>query len=235
MLHFTLDDWADFARDIVERGKEAAMKGHLESGCRSCAGVLSLWQRIHKIGRRESAYEPPESAVRNSKATFAFHMASKSGPMQGVRVKLLLDTFLQPELAGVRSREFAVRQLLYGSGDYQIDIRIEPQEDSDKVALVGQVLNAGDVENYIDRAAVTLFQAGRVRAESFTNRFGEFRLECELESGLQLRVRLSHGTELRVPVLEPTLPEDGDKLQPSESIEIKHLLPARKKRTRARK
>jgi len=151
-----------------------------------------------------------------------------------VRAKLLLDSFLQPQLTGVRSSEITVRQLLFGAGDYHIDIRIEPQEDSDKVALVGQVLNADYVDNYIDQASVILFQAGRVRAESFTNRFGEFRLECELESGLQLRIKLSHGTELRVPVLEPTLAEDENKSQTSESIEIKHLLPGRKKRTRTK-
>jgi len=207
---------------------------HLEGGCTSCAAVVSLWQRVHTIARRKVACEPPESAVRHCKATFALHMALKSHPTRTVRAKLLLDSFLQPQLTGVRSSEITVRQLLFGAGDYHIDIRIEPQEDSDKVALVGQVLNADYVDNYIDQASVILFQAGRVRAESFTNRFGEFRLECELESGLQLRIKLSHGTELRVPVLEPTLAGDENKSQTSESIEIKHLLPGRKKRTRTK-
>jgi hypothetical protein len=142
----------------------------------------------------------------------------------------LFDSFLQPQLAGVRSSEITARQLLYGAGDYHIDIRIEPQEDSDKVALVGQVLNAADVENYIDQAPVILFQAGRVRAEVLTNCLGEFRLECDLESGLQLRIRLPQGTELRVPLVELTLDEDENNLQPSESIEIKHILPGRKNR-----
>jgi len=234
MRHFTLDDWADFARDIVEPGKGSAMKGHLEASCTSCAELVSLWQRVDMTARRESAYEPPEGAVRNSKATFALHVASKSRPNRSLRVKLLLDTFLQPQFAGVRSSEIKVRQPLYGPGDYHIDVRIEPQEDSDKVALVGQVLNADDVENYIDQAAVILFQAGRVRAESFTNRFGEFRPECELQSGLQLRIRLPHGMELRVPLVELTLAEDEKELQSSESIEIKHILPGRKKRTRTK-
>jgi hypothetical protein len=232
MRHFTLDDWADFARDIVEPGKGTAMKGHLETGCKSCTAVVSLWQRVHGITQRELTYDPPESAVRNGKATFTLHMASKIRPKRGPCAELLLDNFLQSQRAGVRSGEITARQLLYGAGDYHIDIRIEPQEDPDKVALVGQVLNAADVENYVDQAPVTLFQAGRVRAESFTNCLGEFRLECELESGLQLRIRLPQGTELRVPLVELTLAEDDKKLQPSESIGIKHILPGRKKRTR---
>jgi hypothetical protein len=132
----------------------------------------------------------------------------------------------------MRSGGATVRQLLYGTGSYHIDIRIEPQEDSEKAALVGQVLNSDDVDPGINAAHVILFQAGRVRAETMTNRFGEFRLECELESGLQLRVRLPHGTELRVPVLEPSLAEDESNSQPSDSIEIKQIFPGSNKRTR---
>jgi hypothetical protein len=127
-----------------------------------------------------------------------------------------------------------VRQLLYAAGDYYMDIRIEPQEDSVKVALLGQVLNGDDVDHRINAAPVALLQGGRVRAETVTNCFGEFRLECDLESGLQLRVRLPQGTELRVPVLEPSLAEAENKSQPYESIEIKHLLPGRQKRTRTK-
>ena len=234
MHHFTLEEWADFARDITQGGRRAAMKSHLVSGCTSCAAVVSLWQRVHRIAQRESAFDPPESAVLNGKTTFTLYMASKGRPKRAAHAKLLLDSLLQPHFAGARSSEITVRQLLYGAGDYHIDIRIEPQEDSDKVALVGQVLNAEDVDNYIDQAVVILFQAGRVCAESFTNRFGEFRLECQLESGLQLRVRLPHGTELRVPVLEPTHAENENTSQPTESIEIKHILPGRKKRTRTK-
>lgn len=234
MRHYNLGEWADFARDVIEGQRRTEMVSHLESGCMSCSAVVSLWQHIHKIARRDLALEPPESAVRNSKATFAFHMASKSRPNRALGAKLLLDSFLRPQFAGVRSSELTARQLLYGAGDYHIDIRLEPQQDSDKVALVGQVLNAADVENYIDQAPVILFQAGRVRAESLTNCLGEFRLECELDSGLQLRIELPQGTELRVPLVELTLGEDENKLQPSESIEIKHILPGRKKRTRTK-
>jgi len=234
MRHFSLGEWADFARDVIEGGTRTEMMSHLESGCASCSAVVSLWQHIHKIARRDLTFEPPESAVRNSKATFALHAASKSRLKRAVRAKLLLHCFLRPQFAGVRSSEITARQLLYGAGDYHIDIRIEPQEDSDKVALVGQVLNAADVENYIDQAPVILFQAGRMRAESVTNCLGEFCLECELESGLQLRIRLPDGTELRVPLVELTLTEGEKKLQLSESMEIKHILPGRKKRNRTK-
>ena len=210
------------------------MQNHLDSGCKPCEAMLNLWERVHRIARRELAYEPSASAVRHSKATFALQRQPETHTKRAEIAKLLFDSFLQPQLAGVRSGEITVRQLLYAAGDYHIDIRIEPQEDSEKVALIGQVLNADDVDQRLDDSPVALLQAGRVRAETVTNCLGEFRLECDLESGLQLRVRLHHGTELRVPVLEPTLSEDGNMSEPSESIEIKHLLPGRKKRTRTK-
>jgi hypothetical protein len=210
------------------------MQSHLDIGCKQCEAILELWQRVHGIAGRELAYHPLASAVRDSKAMFELHRQPETQPRRALPAKLLFDSFLQPQVAGVRTSEVTVRHLLYGAGDYQIDIRIEPQEDSEKVALVGQVLNADDVDQCLDESPVVLFQAGRVCAETLTNSFGEFRLECELESGLQLRVRLPQGPELRVPVLEPNLIEDENEPQPSESIQIKHLLPGRKKRTRTK-
>src|SRR4029077_5638462 len=232
MRHFTLEEWADFARGVVEGERRTAMHSHLDTGCKSCGAVLSLWQRVHDIARRELAYEPPASALRYSKAAFTLHRPPETHPKRAGRAKLLFDSFLQPQLAGVRSGDAAVRQLLYGTGDYHIDIRIEPQEDSEKVSLVGQVLNANDVDQHLNSAPVALLHAGRVRAETVTTRCGESRLECDVKSGLQLRVRLPHGNEVRVPVVEPTLAEDEPKSQPSDSVENKHILPESKKRTR---
>ena len=234
MRHFTLEDWADFGRGVVEGEQRTEMHSHLDIGCEPCGAVLNLWQSVHRIGGRESAYEPPSRAVRYSNAMFALDRQPETHPKEAKRVKLFHDSFLQPYLAAVRSGENRVRQLLYSAGDYYMDIRIEPQEDSVKVALLGQVLNGDDVDQHLSAAPVALLQAGRVRAETVTNCFGEFRLECDLESGLQLRVRLPQGTELRVPVLEPNLEEDEKKSQFLESIKIKHLLPGRKKRTRTK-
>ena len=54
------------------------------------------------------------------------------------------------------------RQLLYGTGDYRIDVRIEARADSDKVAVVGQVLNSADPDENVGAVPVTLVRAGKV-------------------------------------------------------------------------
>ena len=59
-------------------------------------------------------------------------------------MELLFDSFRAPILAGVGLHGAVVRQLLYGSATYRIDVRIEPQIDSEKVVLIGQILNSAD-------------------------------------------------------------------------------------------
>ncbi len=204
------------------------MKAHLDTGCNSCSSVLNLWQRVQGIAHRESAFEPPAGPVRVAKEMFVLHLPTKTRSNRVVSATLLFDSFVQPQMAGVRSAESAVRQLLYASGEFHIDIRIEPQEDSDKVAVVGQVLDANDPGQSFEQVPIILFRSGKPRAEAITNRFGEFRLECVLESGLYLRVSVPGGPELRVPVLEPTLIDEDMEPETTDSATVKRLLPGRK-------
>jgi hypothetical protein len=94
--------------------------------------------------------------------------------------------------------------MLYGVGTYRIDLRMEPQMDSDKVSLVGQVLNAADPVKAGAQATVTLLRGSRILAESQTNALGEFQLECLLEGRLQLRLGLPRARNVRIPLLAPS-------------------------------
>jgi len=160
------------------------MQTHLDSGCKSCASVMNLWERLREMALRETAFEPPDRAVRTAKGKLALRRPPK---LRSNRVAssatLLFDSLRQPQLAGVRSADSSIRQLLYEAEEFHVDLRIEPQEDIRKVAVVGQVLNASNPEENCEQVPVMLFRQGKPRAEATTNRFGEFRLECDLESG----------------------------------------------------
>jgi hypothetical protein len=106
-------------------------------------------------------------------------------------------------LAGVRSAESASQQLLYGVGDYRIDVRIEPQMDSEKVVLIGQVLNSADPDERLAAAPVSLFTGRKMLAESVTSEFGEFQIECELAESFRLVVLLADGKQVSIPLVEP--------------------------------
>ncbi|MGH9727695.1 MAG: hypothetical protein ACRD4V_03795 [Candidatus Acidiferrales bacterium] len=174
------------------------MQTHLESGCEPCAKVLSTWTRVREAAMREGAYQPPESVVRSVKGMGAIHVPAKTSI-----ARLLFDTARQPVAAGVRSASTVARQLLYGVGVYRIDLRMEPQMDSDKVSLVGQILNSTDPARHAVSVPVVLLKGRKVLAESQTNGFGEFQLECDLESHLQLQLVLPHGMDVRIPLIEP--------------------------------
>lgn len=233
MRHFSLEKWADFARDVAGQDEKAAMQRHLSDGCKECAKELRVWRRVHQFGQQKPTYEAPESVVRSMKAIYAVEEKPRIRRTRTAIGELLFDSFRNPLPAGVRSISTSSRQLLYGAGDYRVDVRLEPRVDSDKVSLVGQVLNSADPENGLDAVPVVLLKGHKVVAESLTNQFGEFHLECDLESSLHLRVSLPGETEVRVPLVEPAgePPAGSSDLLDSKGVR-KLLLPRSKKRTR---
>ncbi|HXA57286.1 MAG TPA: hypothetical protein VNU84_07585 [Candidatus Acidoferrum sp.] len=209
MKHYTSEQWADFARDVVKGNDKVLMQQHLDGGCRNCAKELGLWQRVSVVARRQSTAEPSEGAVRYAKAMFAAGghraAATETVPLVG---QLLFDSLRAPALAGVRSAVAqGPRQLLFGIGDHRIDLRLEPQFNSDKVAIIGQVLDSGNPDQVLSKIPVSLHRADKVVAASETNHYGEFQLECDLVGRLELRAMLPQGQEISVSLIEPAAPK----------------------------
>jgi hypothetical protein len=205
MRHYSSEQWIDFARDVVREREKIEMQRHLKSGCKECWKELGMWQRLHKFALREPAYTPSEGAVRIMNAAFA------SGPVQRSRrnakeevASLLFDSFRSPLLAGVRSTASTSQQLLYGAGNYRIDVRIEPQMDSEKVVLIGQVLNSADPDELLAALPVSVLQGRRMLAESLTSEYGEFQIECGLQESFHISVLLPGGKAVTLHLVEPT-------------------------------
>jgi hypothetical protein len=201
MRHFGLGEWADFARDLMEQEQRVVMQSHLDSGCKECGKVVSMWRRVHEIGQRNADYEPPTVIVKSIKGMYVIHGPRRGKPKKTTIAQLLFDSFDSPQAEGIRSAGPSIRQLLYGTDGYQIDLRIEPQLNSEKVILIGQVLNSQNPGDVVSSAPVTIVKGHKVRALGVTNRFGEFHVECEIERGLQLRVKLPEEV-VSLPVLE---------------------------------
>ncbi len=202
--HYSLQKWVDFVRNVVRENEKAEMRSHLESGCAACLREVNMWKRLQQVAQRGCAYEPSDGAVRAVNATFANQRTARSRNLKSELATLLFDSFRSPLLAGVRSSGSAARQLLYSANDYRIDVRIEPQTDSEKVVLIGQVLNAADPNERLSRVPVALLKGRRVLSESETTLFGEFQMECALDGGFRLVVTLPGGREVSLPLIEPT-------------------------------
>jgi hypothetical protein len=224
MGHYSMEKWVDFVRNVIGERERGAMQSHLEDGCKECSMVLRLWQHVNDAARHEHSYQPPDSAVRSMKGTFAIQGPRRARRRTPTIVSLLFDSFLNPQAAGTRSATTTARQLLYAAGCYRIDVRIEPQIDSDNISLVGQVLNSANPGGSIGEVPVALIRGQKVLARTVTSKFGEFHLESDTEGGFQLRVNVL-GEDLRLPVIEPV--SEG-----TDSKRVNSSPPRTKKRTR---
>lgn len=198
--HLGLEEMADLARNIGPADRLKAMKRHV-ADCRKCAKANETWQRVAEAAHRLPASEPPEGTVRIAKALYAAHGPQKAKGKSLV-AQLLFDSSLAPVRVGVRSSAANPRQLLFGSGEYRVDLRIEPQDDADTVALLGQILHASNPGRNLGSVAVSLNEGRRVLAKSQTNSLGEFQLQCDLKPTLELRLMLPDA-QLAIPLVEP--------------------------------
>jgi hypothetical protein len=199
--HFGLEDLADFARNIGPAERLKAMRQHI-ANCGKCSKVTETWQRVTKAAHRLPASEPPEPAVRIVKALYSARAPQRATGLKSLVAELMFDSVLAPAQAGVRSNAANPRQLLFGAGDYRIDLRIEPRDDADKVALLGQILLANNPGKDLGSVRVSLTEGSRVLAKSQTNHLGEFQMECDLTAKLELRLMLPE-TQLAIPLVEP--------------------------------
>lgn len=231
MEHFSVEQWADFARQIIREQDRAAMQSHLDNdGCRKCSKILGLWKRVHAAARREQDYQPPENAVRSVKGTFAIHGRSPVSRGIGLIAELLFDTGQNRLAAGVRSAGAAPRQLLYSAGVYRVDVRIEPQTDSGHANVAGQVLNSAEL-NPVDAVRVALLSDRKTLSESVTGQFGEFQLVADPACRFHLKVYLP-GQAVTFPAIEPPPGTVEDSTQVTDSRNLKRYHRRVKKRTR---
>ncbi len=202
MTHYLSQDWADFVNRVVSTEKRADMQLHIENGCRECAGALKLWKTIGEMVRREAFYQPPDETVEHLKASFVPQALSTVAERISEAAQLVFDSFREPLPAGVRSAGPTARQLLYKAGDILIDMRMEPQAESERVSVVGQVLDSAQSGKGVHEIPVSLLSGRDKLAQTMTNRFGEFHLEYAAAKSVQLSVGVSNRKNVFIPLDE---------------------------------
>src|SRR5580698_6207556 len=234
MPHYSLEKWVDFARNVVREDEKVEMQSHLETGCAQCSKELGMWQRLQQVARRELTYTPSDGAVRTVNASFMNRSTRRASHSKSLVASLLFDSFRSPLLAGVRSSGSASQQFLYGVGDYRIDVRIEPQLDSEKVVLIVQVLNSADPDERLSAAPISLLKGRKILAESVTSEFGEFQIESELQGGIRLVVTLSNQQEVALQLIEPLFTSADVNPHIIESNKVRKTSRIKKKGTRTK-
>jgi hypothetical protein len=201
MKHYHAKDWIDFTRGTLAPEQKSEMQEHLDGGCVPCKQEMNLWTWMKDFGSHESANEPPAAVVNIVKAAITGQPKKARNLMREI-AELVFDSFSQPQVAGVRSTSAAPRQLLYRAGAVMIDMRLENTTDSDRFALTGQLLTAGEKKHALRQVPVHLLSGINELASTSTNQFGEFFFEHEIGKDLQVSLEVSNERNVFIPLDE---------------------------------
>ena len=114
------------------------------------------------------------------------------GTRQITRVaRLVLDTFLQPLPAGIRSLQPDTRQLVYDTSGLTADISFESSPNSARLTLVGQILRTKEPQVPLNGVSVVLKNRKGPLDVKMTNEAGEFSFEFQNERSVSLEIEVS--------------------------------------------
>jgi hypothetical protein len=193
--HFSDAEWIDQVRGKALAPE--AMDLHL-AGCRRCRHARDLFGAVAEVARGEAAYEVPERTLRSARAIFDLQRPERVRILPQVLARLVYDSFAEPQLVGVRSRQRVTRQAMYRAGDYYVDLRMESEPDTRRVSVVGQIANRRDPERSVSHVPIVLTSDEEVVARAVSNEFGEFQLGYTPAKHLRLHVPVSDTGNIEV-------------------------------------
>lgn len=198
--HYSSEEWVDFVMHQTPQSQRPDMQRHLDAGCTPCTQLVNLWARVGQFAARESALQPPDSAVHHVRAAFSSMAKAQKAGRELLIPRLSFDSLWQPALAGIRSGSSGPRKLLYTSKDMTIEIHIEAESKSDRMNLTGQIsIGSQQGQSMTPLAVVISSEEGRL-ASTVTNGFGEFHLSYVPEADLQISFELAGGLVVVIPL-----------------------------------
>jgi hypothetical protein len=201
--HFSSEAWFDFARRVELSAQVALMQRHLDDGCKPCLRLYETWSVVLGIVDNENAYTPPETAVRLAKAVYAENRPWRPPSRRVSLARLIFDSFLQPAPAGSRTTVSPIRQTLYKSGPFVVELRIEPDNRRNRVFLVGQLVNSKTPTEDMRGVQVVIQREEQIVARATTNPFGEFHLEFGDKENLRLFVDVPGHRTIGIDLAKP--------------------------------
>src|SRR3989441_12665535 len=204
MKHLDLIQLTDYICGATAEAQAAAMEAHLASGCQKCRLTADLLRKLVTAAHSDSQVQVPDYALRCARAIFLLQQPEKVQILPRIPARLLYDSFREPLPAGLRTQQRLSRQALYQAGDYSLDVRLENERGSPRVALVGQIQNRKQPGKRLESVPVQLLSGKQVLAQATSNSLGEFQMEYEPSKHLRLYVRVRQaGKRVDVPPSQP--------------------------------
>ncbi len=188
MEHFDISELTDFVRGLSEKLAEVAIGHHLASVCRKCRHTAGLLRKLAAVVRSDLQVQVPEHALRCARAIFILQQPEEVQILPRIPARLLYDSFREPLPAGVRTQQRLSRQALYEAGDYSLDLHLENERGSPRVALVGQIKNRKEPSKHLGDVPVLLVSGRKLLARTMSNSLGEFHIEYSAAKHLRLYV-----------------------------------------------
>ena len=114
--------------------------------------------------------------------------------------RLLFDSFRLPLPLDVRSSHSLGRHMTYEHSNTIIDVLVDRPAGSERISLVGQVLDSTKVVRMNFGLPVVLLDESGTLARTTTNQLGEFNLEFECAERLSLEIRLRERSWVSIPL-----------------------------------
>ena len=196
MKHFPQETLAEFVRETLANSESASVREHI-STCSECRELVDVFRRVVLTGANELAYEPPNGIVRALKSYFE---TERSVAEPAGFFELLFDSLVQPAVAGARASVASARQLLYRVGSVYVDMRVDSETNSDRAALVGQMLDSAHPGHPVTGVPVILMDGKKSVASTISNNNGEFYLEFLVKNNLRLSVAVGDKSPVYLPI-----------------------------------
>jgi hypothetical protein len=195
MKHYGIARWVDFTRQMIPPEQRREMQDHLAAGCPDCQATFHFCDKLARVCSQMSLSAVPDEAVRKVREVFPARPVERPRRAFRIPVELIYDSFLVPSPAGLRSTWQVGWQALFHAGDCSVDLRVEPQLRTSMAAVIGQISNHVLPSTEMGDIPVFLKSGKQVVAETRSNRFGEFQMEYEQQTRLQLYIYLDGGAK----------------------------------------
>jgi hypothetical protein len=202
MKHFTDEDCANFVNGTADESRRTELGAHLKTGCAKCREAVDFWSQFKDLAGEEPAFEPPEETIRLAMATYSVNGPQKRRGVVREIAQLVFDSFREPVLAGVRGGHTPCRRLMFRAGEVMIDLSMEATARHSQILLIGQVLDTATSGIGIGDVPVHLLNGRDTLAETATNLYGEFQLECSENKNLQISIGVTGEKDVFIPLDE---------------------------------
>jgi hypothetical protein len=188
--HYEIEEWMEFARGTVSGEARIRMKNHLAEGCADCRQTAEFFKKLAIVCRDMIPDDVPDAVLERARAIRPLSVPRPVEQPIRIPVELIYDSSLATPAVGLRASEETGWRVLYRAGDCSLDLHVEPESRSSRIAIVGQILAENSPETKISHIPVALKSGKTTLVETLSNEFGEFQMECEKRKNMQLCVYL---------------------------------------------